>query len=104
MSPVGIAKKAKKGVWKKLESSSNPGNFYYFNAETGENSAERPADFEEEKAPDWERIESKSNPGECYYYNRETGQSQADRPAVVAVKNDVLAKKNKAAAKAESDD
>jgi len=93
MSPEGISKKPKKTAWKKLESSSNPGNFYYFNAETNESSIEKPAGFEEEVIH-WERITSKSNPGECYYYNRETGQSQADRPpAGTPVKNDLPSKK-----------
>jgi len=79
------AAKKKASPWKKLESTSNPGKYYYFNAETSESVLEEPADFEETQ-PSWEKIESKSVRGEYYYYNHETGESRVDRPPGVPVK------------------
>jgi len=73
--------------WKKLESSSNPGNYYYFNAENGQTLTEQPADFMETESV-WARIQSKTVPGEFFYFNSETGESRADRPRGVVVKND----------------
>lgn len=73
--------------WKKLESSSIPGSFYFFDAETGQTVTEQPQGFKESK-PVWERIQSKTVPGEFFFFNSETGESRADRPRGVQVKND----------------
>merc|ERR1711957_629409 len=75
------------GGWKRVESKSNPGKFYYFNAASGESTESKPPGYLEPRVT-WERKESKSAPGEFYYYNRETGASQVDRPAG-EVTNDV---------------
>jgi len=79
-------KKQKKGSWKRVESTSNPGNFYYFNAESGETSSEKPHDYED--TLDWERVESKTAKGEYYFYNNATWESQVERPSGVEIRND----------------
>lgn len=84
--------------WKRLESRSCPGNFYYFCAATGESMAPLQAEAEATTATAaamavasaaserpqplaaWERIESRSKPGTFYFYNRETGESRLDLP------------------------
>lgn len=73
-------------IWKKLESTSNPGNFYFLDAESGKSTSVQPVDFVD-TGPAWERIESKSVQGEFYYFNQETGQSRMDRPRG-EIKND----------------
>merc|ERR1719242_2644865 len=84
----GEAKLARAKRWKKKESKSNPGNFYYLDTETGETHVEKPADFMEEKVV-WARVESKSNRGQFYYHNDETGENRVERPVGVEVLNDV---------------
>merc|ERR1719327_36409 len=81
------AKKAKVSKWKKMESKTTPGAFYYYNKETGNTSMEKPDDFVEETK--WQRKESKSNPGEFYYYNTETGESVVDEPGELKSKKEV---------------
>lgn len=81
-------KRSAKQTWKKLESTSHPGQFYYFNPITGESSTEKPDGFEE-KPPVWKRVESSSNRGTFYYFNTETGENRVDRPVGVEILNDV---------------
>lgn len=68
--------------WKKLESTSNPGNFYYFDEASGDSRVDKPLDFEESK-PVWERVESNKRPGKYYYFNKETGETSVERPSGV---------------------
>jgi len=97
------AKKRKtSGSWQRLESKSNPGNFYYHNAESGETRMEPPPDeapppqapLQAAKAPAaeagvWSRLESNSNPGKYYYYNSVSGETSVDRPpSATALKED----------------
>eukprot|EP00930_Biecheleria_cincta_P019609 TRINITY_DN1491_c0_g1_i3.p1 TRINITY_DN1491_c0_g1~~TRINITY_DN1491_c0_g1_i3.p1 ORF type:complete len:937 (+),score=157.54 TRINITY_DN1491_c0_g1_i3:150-2960(+) len=77
-------KQKTKESWKKLESTTNPGHFYYINAETGESRADAPPGFEEAD-PVWKRLESSSKPGKYYYHNLETGESRIERPRGVKV-------------------
>eukprot|EP00933_Yihiella_yeosuensis_P045207 TRINITY_DN4053_c2_g2_i6.p1 TRINITY_DN4053_c2_g2~~TRINITY_DN4053_c2_g2_i6.p1 ORF type:complete len:955 (-),score=202.93 TRINITY_DN4053_c2_g2_i6:514-3378(-) len=79
--------KRRKKQWKRLESSSNPGTFYYMDAESGDTQPNTPSDFEA-PPPQWECIASKSVPGEYYYHNKETGESRAERPKGVPILND----------------
>jgi len=73
--------------WKKLESESKPGSFYYWNAENGQMVTEQPAEFKESK-PVWERIASKTAHGEFYFFNSETGESRQEQPRGAQIKND----------------
>eukprot|EP00747_Dinoflagellata_sp_TGD_P061167 gnl/TRDRNA2_/TRDRNA2_152394_c1_seq2.p1 gnl/TRDRNA2_/TRDRNA2_152394_c1~~gnl/TRDRNA2_/TRDRNA2_152394_c1_seq2.p1 ORF type:complete len:783 (+),score=164.24 gnl/TRDRNA2_/TRDRNA2_152394_c1_seq2:233-2350(+) len=79
----------KRRIWQKVESQSNPGNFYYFDKESGESSMEKPADFVEPKVI-WEKRESKSNPGNFYYFNKDTGENKIERPKGVEILHDDL--------------
>uniref|UniRef100_A0A7S4V5M9 WW domain-containing protein n=1 Tax=Alexandrium monilatum TaxID=311494 RepID=A0A7S4V5M9_9DINO len=79
----------RKDKWTRRESTSNPGNFYYVNAETGETRVDKPPDFVEAKKSSWSRIESKSNRGQFYYHNSETGETRVERPPGVEISHDV---------------
>mmetsp|Transcript_4922 Transcript_4922/g.11150 ORF Transcript_4922/g.11150 Transcript_4922/m.11150 type:complete len:934 (-) Transcript_4922:85-2886(-) len=92
-----IGEQAKK--WKKKESSSNPGNFYWVNTESGETSVEKPDGWEEEKVV-WSRVESKSNRGQFYYHNSDTGETRMDRPSGVELLSEAPSGKAKADTKA----
>lgn len=61
-------------TWRRVESRSQPGNFYYFNNVTGENSLEPP--------PPWEKRASRSDPNVYYYWNSLTGATSVERPEV----------------------
>eukprot|EP00927_Polykrikos_kofoidii_P024595 TRINITY_DN22336_c0_g3_i1.p1 TRINITY_DN22336_c0_g3~~TRINITY_DN22336_c0_g3_i1.p1 ORF type:complete len:758 (-),score=123.63 TRINITY_DN22336_c0_g3_i1:324-2597(-) len=60
--------------WKRHESRSNPGNFYYFNDYTGETCVEPP--------PPWVQVRSRRNPAIVYYHNSETGETSVDKPEI----------------------
>lgn len=85
------AKKQKQRKWQEIESTGNPGTYYYFDAEPGDTCTQKPPDYEEPIA--WERMESKTTPGEFYYYNHITGQSQVQRPNRVDIRSDYGAAK-----------
>jgi len=78
--------------WRRQESKSNPGKFYYVHKETGETSVEKPSGFVEAPLV-WKRIESTSNRGQYYYYNTSTGETQVERPAGVELLSDVNGEK-----------
>eukprot|EP00930_Biecheleria_cincta_P013144 TRINITY_DN11875_c0_g1_i2.p1 TRINITY_DN11875_c0_g1~~TRINITY_DN11875_c0_g1_i2.p1 ORF type:complete len:778 (+),score=122.43 TRINITY_DN11875_c0_g1_i2:143-2476(+) len=63
-----------KSGWKRMESRSQPGVFYYFNESTGQTSVEPP--------PPWEVKASRSAPGVFYYWNSSTGQTSVEKPQV----------------------
>jgi len=88
-SPDGPASKKAKPTekWERRESKSQPGQYYYFNNETGDTSVEVPADYKGPKASDWERLKSKSS-GKFYHYNHATGDTQVERPDGVKLRND----------------
>jgi len=56
--------------WERIESTSKPGHFYYFNPITGENEIKPPKVQEP-----WKLLESKSHRGQWYYYNSLTGEN-----------------------------
>jgi len=60
--------------WKRMESRSQPGIFYYFNNLTGANEAEPPAP--------WELKTSRSNANIVYYWNTQTGETSPGKPEV----------------------
>jgi len=62
--------------WKRLESKSHPGKFYYFNSATGENETQPPV----VDLP-WKLQESKSHKGQWYYFNEKTSETIVDPPA-----------------------
>lgn len=63
--------------WRRVDSRSNPGNFYFFHSASGRTVVEAA----EEKLPfPWEVVQSRSKPGVFYYFNRHTGVSQVERP------------------------
>lgn len=90
----------KKQTWKRLESASNPGKYYYFNPITGESRTDKPLGYEE-RPPVWKRMESSSNRGSFYYFNTETGESRVERPVGVEILNDGPAKRPPPAKEAE---
>lgn len=61
--------------WTRVESSSNPGKFYYFNPVDGTNHVYPPT-----VAAPWKLLESKSNQGQFYYWNENTASHQIDPP------------------------
>eukprot|EP00928_Gymnodinium_smaydae_P070600 TRINITY_DN54407_c0_g1_i1.p1 TRINITY_DN54407_c0_g1~~TRINITY_DN54407_c0_g1_i1.p1 ORF type:complete len:936 (-),score=186.79 TRINITY_DN54407_c0_g1_i1:29-2836(-) len=86
----------KKRSWKKIKSAKT-GDFYYFDAESGDTQAEMPFDYieEEDREPAplpskkaepellrWKRMESKSKPGQFYYFNSLTGVNEVNPPVV----------------------
>lgn len=73
--------------WTRRESTSNPGNFYYVHADTGETRIDKPPDFVEAPVV-WSRVESKSNRGQFYYYNKDTGETRVERPSGVEILED----------------
>jgi len=81
-----------KTKWQRKESTSNPGNFYYLDTETGETRIEKPPDFdevkEEKKTGVWTRVESKSSRGQFYYHNTETGETSVEKPPGADVKEE----------------
>mmetsp|Transcript_70776 Transcript_70776/g.153696 ORF Transcript_70776/g.153696 Transcript_70776/m.153696 type:complete len:705 (+) Transcript_70776:127-2241(+) len=62
------------GGWRRMQSRSATGVFYYFNSVTGETLVEPP--------PPWEKRESRSAPGIFYYFNPLTGVTSAVKPEV----------------------
>lgn len=58
--------------WKRLESRSKKGVFYYFHAATGGTQTEPP--------PPWEVRESRRNPGVRYYWDPTTQTTSTDKP------------------------
>mmetsp|Transcript_152694 Transcript_152694/g.281381 ORF Transcript_152694/g.281381 Transcript_152694/m.281381 type:complete len:812 (+) Transcript_152694:270-2705(+) len=60
--------------WKRMESRSQAGVFYYWNQATGETSAEPPHP--------WEIRQSRSQAGVFYYWNAMTNQTSATKPEV----------------------
>jgi len=60
--------------WKKMQSRSTPGAFYYWNPATGQTLTEPPEP--------WQKKESRSTPGVFYYFNTLTGQSVFEKPDV----------------------
>jgi len=60
--------------WRRIESRSSPGVYYYFNDNTKESSVEPPSP--------WEKIESRSSPGVFYYWNAESKKSSVEEPEV----------------------
>uniref|UniRef100_A0A7S1Q9C9 WW domain-containing protein n=1 Tax=Alexandrium catenella TaxID=2925 RepID=A0A7S1Q9C9_ALECA len=62
-------------AWERKESSSKPGNFYYFNPKTGSNEIHPPR----VELP-WKLLESKSKKGQFYYFNEDTGESDVHPP------------------------
>jgi len=60
--------------WKRMESRSQVGVFYYWKQSTGETKAEPPAP--------WEKRQSRSQAGVMYYWNPITGQTSAQKPEV----------------------
>lgn len=60
--------------WRRVESRSEPGRFYYVHEGTGQTSNESPTP--------WEKIESQTHPGERYYFNRRTGESSWNKPSL----------------------
>jgi len=89
--PPSKRQKSNKQNWKRLESSSNPGQFYYMDAESGETRKDMPPNFEA-PPPVWERVPSKSSLGEYYFHNSETGESRIERPKGVEILNDKAAR------------
>mmetsp|Transcript_83064 Transcript_83064/g.240360 ORF Transcript_83064/g.240360 Transcript_83064/m.240360 type:complete len:908 (-) Transcript_83064:147-2870(-) len=69
----GLAPAASSG-WKRMESRTSPGIYYYWHPESGQTMAEPP--------PPWEKRESRSKPGTCYYWNTVTGQTEVQKPEV----------------------
>lgn len=84
----------KKPVWSRVESKSNPGQFYFHNSETDKTVVERPVGVEilndvgrkgakdEDDGIAWERRESKTKPGNYYYFNPKTGANEIHPPRV----------------------
>lgn len=73
MAPQAMAPAVTTG-WKRRESRSSPGVYYYWHEATGQTSAEPPAP--------WMLRESRSQPGVCYYWNTVTGQTSPDKPEI----------------------
>jgi hypothetical protein len=69
--PPGAASTA---GWRRIESRSSKGVFYYFHEQTG---ATRLDPF----AP-WEKKESRSSPGVFYFWNTVTGATQVELPVI----------------------
>lgn len=60
--------------WKRMESRSQPGIYYYWNQATNETQADPP--------PPWEKRESRSQPGLFYYWNPLTNTTDHKKPEV----------------------
>jgi 23S rRNA-/tRNA-specific pseudouridylate synthase len=60
--------------FRRMESRSQPGIFYYFNETTNETRVEPP--------PPWEKKESRSQPGVFYYWNSVTCETSVVKPLV----------------------
>eukprot|EP00929_Paragymnodinium_shiwhaense_P119664 TRINITY_DN9154_c0_g1_i2.p1 TRINITY_DN9154_c0_g1~~TRINITY_DN9154_c0_g1_i2.p1 ORF type:complete len:370 (+),score=52.11 TRINITY_DN9154_c0_g1_i2:288-1397(+) len=71
-TPPRITETTQGGGWRRVESRSNPGNYYYWHPETG-------ATREEPPLP-WEKLASRSQPDVSYYWNPDTGQSMFEKP------------------------
>jgi len=61
--------------WKRMESRSQRGIFYYFNEATGETRVEPP--------PPWEKRQSRSQAGVFYYWNSHTNVTSVTKPEIV---------------------
>mmetsp|Transcript_26753 Transcript_26753/g.86643 ORF Transcript_26753/g.86643 Transcript_26753/m.86643 type:complete len:146 (+) Transcript_26753:1147-1584(+) len=67
--------------WKRLESKSHPGKFYYLHETTGRTViAPTVKDTDRTMPAGWERRESKSRPGTFYFVNLKTGETSAKPP------------------------
>lgn len=60
--------------WRRLESKSTPGTFYYYHSQTGQCQMDPPEP--------WEKRESNSQPDVFYYFNLTTGESTIEKPEV----------------------
>uniref|UniRef100_A0A7S4PTS8 Mitochondrial import inner membrane translocase subunit TIM50 n=1 Tax=Alexandrium monilatum TaxID=311494 RepID=A0A7S4PTS8_9DINO len=58
--------------WRRVESRTRAGVYYYYNDSTGETQVEPP--------DPWERRESRTKPGTFYYWNRLSGLTSAEKP------------------------
>merc|ERR1712039_1078068 len=72
-SPVP-AETSAENPWRRIQSRSSPGTFYYFNELTGESRTHT------EPPPPWEFRESRSRPGVFYYLNMATMEQSVDPP------------------------
>lgn len=81
-------------TWRRVESASKPGSFYYVDINTGESVPNTPLDYVA-LPPAWEKIASTSKPGQFYYYNRETGENRTERPVGVEILNDKVQSSSK---------
>merc|ERR1712224_761947 len=91
--------------WRRIESTSKSGSFYWYNDETEETSIAKPLEVarqERKKAKEeiqareekekeqkekedrigWKRIESSSKPGSFFYFHPTTGINQTEPPAI----------------------
>merc|ERR1711871_91271 len=62
-------------IWKRRESTSNPGKYYYLNTATNETEEKPPT-----VKPPWVLCESKTKKGQFYYYHEESKESVVDPP------------------------
>jgi len=58
--------------WKRVQSKSEPGSYFYFNEETYESSMEPPEP--------WQKRQSRNQRGVWYYWNSETGATSVEKP------------------------
>jgi len=72
--PAAVTAPAPKGSWKRIESRTQAGIFYYFNDATGETQVEPP--------PPWEKRQSRSQQGVFYYWNAATNATSVEKPQV----------------------
>mmetsp|Transcript_29887 Transcript_29887/g.82055 ORF Transcript_29887/g.82055 Transcript_29887/m.82055 type:complete len:641 (-) Transcript_29887:68-1990(-) len=63
-----------KSGWRRVESRSQAGAYYYFNDLTGEHRIEPPEP--------WERVASRSRPDVYYYWNPLTSETSCDKPEI----------------------
>eukprot|EP00441_Pelagodinium_beii_P014328 CAMPEP_0197654176 /NCGR_PEP_ID=MMETSP1338-20131121/38697_1 /TAXON_ID=43686 ORGANISM="Pelagodinium beii, Strain RCC1491" /NCGR_SAMPLE_ID=MMETSP1338 /ASSEMBLY_ACC=CAM_ASM_000754 /LENGTH=216 /DNA_ID=CAMNT_0043229575 /DNA_START=38 /DNA_END=685 /DNA_ORIENTATION=- len=67
--------------WRLAQHPSAPGQWYYYNDETGETRWDPPTEQSEpEPASNWRQVEHPSNPGQFYYYNEATQETSWETP------------------------
>merc|ERR1712194_532310 len=70
--------------WKKVQSRSNPSDFYYLHNATGVTQKGRPCEGVPEDLPDgWEKVAASQLSSPPYYFNRITNEYSLEKPTAL---------------------